>query len=297
MYFAISPLNVDAMVPALLAAFAEASGSNETPSLNFYALVDCAFDESIVKRSAKTGIAVYAGTSLAELGDVSPRVVALECEPSAREAQLRWLIRSCADMPMLSFIASPLSAAELASGLAGLVLARTPDGLEWPLRFADTRVLPSLLRTLDARQQHAHLPPLGHWWWPDRAGQLQVFRPSTAPLGSAGAGALALSEQQFAQMVADSEADTLLAQLYEARPELVRLHSPQDNHALVDQAVRLAQQRGFHAIPVQLRLAAIALLLGPGFAEQPDIAAALNSASSDDDLLQRLDHLPAHVWD
>ncbi|MGQ5524607.1 DUF4123 domain-containing protein [Chitinimonas sp. PSY-7] len=296
MYFAITPLDVEAIAPKLLAAFDAVKASNPASPPHFYALVDCAFDATIVNRAAKAGVAVYAGTDLAELGELSPRIVAMASERSSRETQLRSLLRSCATMPMFSFIASPLSAQALAQGFASMVMANTPDGLALTLRFADTRVLPALLATLTAQQQQTHLAMLSYWWWSDRDGQLQAFQHRNPPAASVTTEVLTLTDAQFAQLVTSGEADALLGQLYEARREMVRFHQPYENHALVEKAIRLVQARGWHSVPAQFRLASVALVIGEGFATVPEVAAAIKDATSADDLITRIDNLPAHVW-
>lgn len=87
---------------------------------------------------------------------------------------------------MLSLIASPLSVDELARHMQPYLIAMTPDTVEWPIRWGDTRALPGLLEVLPQSQRDHLLAPVRCWWSAGRDGALLCWEGaavSPAPAG------------------------------------------------------------------------------------------------------------------
>jgi len=295
MYFACTPPHIGLAAEALRTSFQERQAGNE--SLRLHAVVDCAFDAPLTRLARRTGASVGEGSHLDALKEHLPFVCPLE-EPPAHTviADLFAKARGC---PMLSFIAAPVDAAALAGRLQRLLIARTEDDTRWPLRFADTRVLPVLLGELNAPHGNgARLPAeVAAWWWPGRDGTLdgRSFASPTSRVANSDEDApeLAVDEAQFARMMNAAQADAIIAQLHQACPDILDGRLPHENHAHVKAALDLLPPRGFDGAGLHLRWAA----LGLGFRQDPRNVAVLKEAVAEsataDDLLARIDRIIA----
>ncbi|NHQ91343.1 DUF4123 domain-containing protein [Janthinobacterium lividum] len=143
--------------------------------------------------------------------DVSPLLLAYSA-PFSAPPEAPWLAR-CSGWPMLSAIATRESQAELASRLAAWCIIEA-DGQRFNFRFPDTRRLPAIHAALTPEQQAQLAGPAFSWSYIARDGhwrQLPVLRQDSAHAERP----VVLSEQQFASLVTDSEADEILAMLHE----------------------------------------------------------------------------------
>ena len=197
---------------------------------------------------------------------------------------------------MLSFVATPMPGIELADSLKQLAIARTADNTRWPLRFADTRVLPVLLAELRAaHNEPAFLANLPAWWWPGRDGSLEGrFADSgkRPPMQMEEVDdELPMDDPCFARMMDAAQADGVIDRLYQACPDLLQGHHPHEIHARVDAALTLLSQKGLDASSLQLRWAALCL----AFPAPPDSTAILQEtlarATTIDDLMKLIDEV------
>lgn len=167
--------------------------------------------------------------------DVSPFVLPFDAGDPAIEA----LLRACAGWPMLGVIATPEPWRELAARLAAWCVIEA-DGQRFNFRFADTRRLPAILKTLDPAQRRQFTGSAAHWHHIGRDGGWHTLSLD----GAAGsiASAPQLGEAQFAALVEDSRADEVLAGLAD-HPDR-GAYRPSQAHALISSALVPALQAG-----------------------------------------------------
>ncbi len=165
--------------------------------------------------------AVYQDTPLHTLEECAPFVGLIGPD------DLKRLFAHCNGTPFLSLICSTLDLTSLRKHLAQFSRAQTPDGLYHPTRFADTAVLPLLLRAMTAKQLTAFAQGIDAWYIVGRDGMLQPLpMPSQAqkapPHGDhVHPSSYTLSEQAMALVVDGTDADRMLCALGEEHPHLV----------------------------------------------------------------------------
>jgi hypothetical protein len=167
--------------------------------------------------------------------DVSPFVVPFDPEDRA----LRAVLRRCQGWPMVSVIESPEPWLDLAARLAAWCIVEV-DGQRFNFRFADTRRLPTILKTLGPAQRGQIAGPAVSWSHIGRDGSWHAL----ALDGSGGAIASdpQLDDAQFAALVDDSRADEVLARLatYPGRSS----YRSSQAHALISSALVPALEAG-----------------------------------------------------
>lgn len=167
--------------------------------------------------------------------DVSPFIVPFDPEDRA----LRAVLRRCQGWPMVSVIESPEPWPDLAARLAAWCIVEV-DGQRFNFRFADTRRLPAILKTLDRAQRGQFAGPAVSWSHIGRDGSWHRL----ALDGSGGAitSDPQLDGAQFAALVEDSRGDEVLARLA-THPGLATYRSSQA-HALISSALAPALKAG-----------------------------------------------------
>lgn len=152
-------------------------------------------------------------------------------------AQLARVLSRCSGWPMVSAIETSERIEDLTARLAAWCIVEN-DGQRFNLRYPDTRRLPGLWAVLTPLQRRTLAGPASNWCYMDRDGTWQALTLPQDPHSIADRPQL--DEQQFATMVADSEADEILALLRSRRrlPDI----KPSQQHALVQHALRLARR-------------------------------------------------------
>lgn len=167
--------------------------------------------------------------------DVSPFVLPL----ATHDRVLRSVLNACNEWPMVSVIATPEPWQDLAARLAAWCIVEA-DGQRFNFRFADTRRLPTILKTLNGEQRGQFAGLAASWSFIGRDGSWQ-----TLALDGAG-GSIAtdpqLSNAQFAVLVEESWADEVLARLAD-HPDRSAYRSSQA-HALISSALAPAKEAG-----------------------------------------------------
>lgn len=138
--------------------------------------------------------------------DVSPFIVPFD----PRDRVLRAVLHRCQGWPMVSVIESPEPWTDLAARLAAWCVVEV-DGQRFNFRFADTRRLPAILRTLAPAQRRQFAGPALSWSHIGRDGSWHTLTLDGS--GSAIASDPQLDDAQFAALVEDSRADEVLARL------------------------------------------------------------------------------------
>jgi hypothetical protein len=164
--------------------------------------------------------------------DVSPFLVRYHGTNPALNA----LLGKCSGFPMVSAIETIESQPELAARLAAWSVVQV-DGQHFNFRFPDTRRLQGIFDALTSKQRSEFAGPATRWSYVDRSGVWQELPVNGMP------GPIAaqpeLDDQQFAVLVADSEADEVIAML-QYRGHVTGQHSR--CYSSVSRALKIARR-------------------------------------------------------
>lgn len=302
MFFAINP-PLDTLPAHIAEEFAELREAlrrtQPQTSLRLYALVDGAFDESFFSVRYPRTVpphSLYADTALRALGMAAPHLMAAPDGAHEARGWLGHLFSATNGKPMLSLIASPLSANELARHMRPYLIAMTPDTVEWPVRWGDTRVLPGLLEALSESQRDHFLAPVRRWWSAGRDGDVLRWEGAAVLPAPTGFDKLPLSDESFAALVDAAEADSVLANLHDSQPDLFLAESPAECHARVARHLELASENGIYAAPARQHFSALALILADDFTQQPDMVELLRRTRQGASYHDEVAALPDEFW-
>ena len=154
------------------------------PISDVYALIDRAFDTTLsaglkhrFPHLAQQSLFkdLYTGTDLAAL---SPCLVEIPDIPQERLELITYLMRASNGKPMLSFLSAEKT--PLLEHLHTQLEAKDIQGRGFLLRFADTRALDLLLKTLTQPQRERLLFDGLQWWYWRRDGELRHIQGSRA---------------------------------------------------------------------------------------------------------------------
>lgn len=299
MYFAIDPIK-PAWPEHLLASLTQLTEAHPDAPVHCYLLVDASFDPALPTAHPwrRTGEgSLYDGTRLAGLKTVAPHLLRLPGKPESQLDWLQKLLAACAGKPMLSLLFSAIPADSLRAHLQPYLRARTADGLEWPVRWADTRVLPGLMAALLPEQRAHLLSPLYLWLTVDRQGDpIQWQGAGNAAPTPAGFDCWPLDESGFGKLVEDAEADSVLNQIEARRPDLLGHGSPASIHCTVSRQLALASRHGIDQTVDRLHFAMLGLIFAPGFYDAPAMRAALNRIGQGAQYQEQIAQLPEDFW-
>lgn len=299
MYFAIEPTHPEWAAQVHQVLTERCVLFPDTP-MHLFALVDGAFDEQLLGSHAwirQPKLSLYAQTALQGFGAAAPHLLTAPPLPAQQLPWLQKITAACAGKPMLSVLASPLDAQALQQHLRPYLVARTPDTLEWPLRWADTRVLPALLDALEKLHRQHFMAPLLAWWSARRDGGLcQWIGDATSTVDPAEFDKLPLSDAAFTALVDTAEADAVLANIYESQPDLLHRHSPAQSHASLVQHLKLASRHRIEAAPDRQHFCVLALSLKENFADHPAMATLLQNTRQGVAYQTAIAVLPPEFW-
>jgi hypothetical protein len=222
MDFASNP-RAEAAASHILGA-ADLSCQNSVWILVDAALVDAKRLKKVVASLRWNMVNALAGSALESFGSHAPQLIAISGDASDLASRLQRLIDIDKRAPAFSLIESTADVAELKNLCGYLALAQVDGDLRVHCRFADTRVLPHLLRALSATQLARVSSVITKWSWTDHLGELHQLANSTETATSAqvdAASHLELNMAQFNAMLDASEPDTMFSLLLENVPELV----------------------------------------------------------------------------
>lgn len=228
------------------------------PFFAIYVLIDTAFSETCITRYQKMHankhvMSLYAGTELNGLTAVSPYLVQLSSDPALRKQSLATLLRLTNGKPMISVLLSALDLESLKAHFSAFLQAETEDGQRFVLRFADTRILPVLIATLDQEPLAYLLSPIAHWLTIDRMGKLNRLLPLNGELHDTRVtppfSVLPLSDNQFSTLLDAAEPDAIIQHLQLIAPEHCSTFAPGCLHRFVDEQLQYATRFGVTGTP------------------------------------------------
>lgn len=297
MYFAQNPPS-----PGIPAEIADAIGAfgRQNNALRVYALIDCAHDEQFFASTYRRPAikqSLYEQTSLESLGRLAPFLLQA---PVQGDGLLNWLqdiFALCGQRPMLSIVCTGLDIDAFARHMRPYLVAITEDTMRWPVRWADTRVLPMLLAALTPPQRDHLLSPVYGWWAVDRKGEGIAWEGGqNARPEPAGFDQLPLRDAGFASLVEQAEPDAILAGIDEAQPDVLRDLSPAWCHARVASHLKIASAHGIESARDRHHFCVLALLLRDGFVSDPAIADVLNQTRLGGAYMPLVASLPQNFW-
>jgi hypothetical protein len=202
---------------------------------HMYLLIDGAFVPGIHRRFVQDRKALLFEALPGcgdETRDVSPFLVPFVPD----DAQFARTLRRCERWPMVSLIETTESLPELAARLAAWCVVEA-DGQRFNLRFPDTRRLPLMYQTFDKVQRAQFAGPAARWSYIARNGKWCELTIEGAVQEIASNPSL--TDQQFAALVEDSQADETMANL--AVWGYAVYERPSESHARISSAIATAK--------------------------------------------------------
>lgn len=213
------------------------------PAAQAFALVDCAFNEqchATIRKYNPPSRSLYdlSDKPSKQLQAVSPTLIPLTSDIAHA---CRDVIALTDGLPMLSIIVTPESLDELALRLAPWCIVNA-DGQAFVFRFPDTRRLPGIIDVLTPEQHGAIFGPAHAWIYRTRDAhwaELPLSESSCPPAEN-----IKLDADQYAQLISESEADEILADLNLNTPALMNRYLPAEAHELAAFGLKRANRYG-----------------------------------------------------
>lgn len=186
-------------------------------------------------------------------------------------APLQLLLRKTDGRPALSFIAARNGAEMLFQPLFWLAVANTDDEQEFHCRFADTRVLPVLLESLNPLQRDVLAREIAEWMWIARDAKL-CKRAFQLPIAASSDGApesFDVDAAQYTSLINSAEPDMIFQMIAEEMPDILPDEAP---HATHERLVRLldgARGRGIQDFPDLFQYCITGMLSADDFDRHP----------------------------
>lgn len=299
MYFAVNPCAPD-LPEQILATLMQLRERFPAAPLHCYLLVDASFDQALLdtfpwRRAVECSL--YDGMRLEGLKEVAPHLARLPDESDKQRSWLQQLVDACDGKPMLSMLISAISAEQLREHFKPYLLARSEDSLEWPVRWADTRTLPGLIGALTDQERRHLLSPLYAWIATSRQGEMIHWQGEGNPHPEpADFDCWPLDEARFGKPVAEAEADAVLSQIDDRRPDLLVIDRPAEIHARVARQLAIASRHKLSGAPHRLHFAMLGLIYAPTFVDDPLMRAMLARVEQGRDYQEQIRQLPPTFW-
>lgn len=229
------------------------------------ALVDTKRLFTALRLASWTAVNALGSSPLSVFGDQAPQLILLQDALTIQQG-LKRVISIDKAAPAVSAFKSRASVAELQLVFAYLAQPRIDSDLQVHCRFADTRVLASLLSTLSPAQMRRVAGIIDAWQWFARGGHIERWSSEHA-VESATETAdtdqrLHLTSQQFANMLDASEADTIFTLLLDKTPELVPAERRGEFHARLQRQLEVATTLAVTQHPDRLQFIVLSLTCG-----------------------------------
>ncbi|GGZ05396.1 DUF4123 domain-containing protein [Pseudoduganella plicata] len=298
MYFAFEKLSGTALEELIIAVSTQMAYSPGAPHYA-YALVDCAFDENLLSHAGLKKllrISLYEGTRLSGFGAASPFLIRLPDGGREKADSIKLLARLCSGRPMWSIIVAGISLDELKSHFEPFLLARCTDGLAWPVRWADSRVIRPLLNAIKEIYSKDLTDPFHAWLLPTRSGTVQILPGAAAQRPVLNYVEMYLTDSQINLIVEECEPDAVIAQISKTQPDILAKHAPGVLYDLVEQQLRQGSQIGLSAAPLRLHFSIFPLILNPGFEKHPEFLKFLENITKGAAYYDEIEKLSTEFW-
>lgn len=298
MYFANNPVDKSFCSSMVQAFFKE---KEKFTNLRMHALVDAAFDEygfaQLMEVFTAQAIPVYADTLYSGAMEVGPHLIEINISNSRdAEDEVNQLLALRANRPMLSFVITPLDANGLAKNWCPFVSAQLEDASIYMLRFADTRVLYSLISVLTPEQFAHFLPEKTQIWMPARSGH-RITTESKASPSSSFLPQLVLSNRQFNELMNNAEPDAVIERLTQEGSKKYAAVTGADLHEFVKSQIQRASNYYITQTPDLVTYCELAWTMGADFDQDPEVNIALLHVTPAHRLLNVLPGIPQMTWD
>jgi hypothetical protein len=179
--------------------------------------------------------------------------------------------------PAYSWVQTRATADAPLTAFSYLALLQVDGDLPLHCRFADTRVLPELLRVLTPAQTAPVAAAITSWHWIDRHGDIRTWLAAGIGEGqptqvSESETLLELDARQFQKMLDASEPDTLFALLTETAPELIPAEQGGALHTQIAAHLADANRLGIVQAPDRLQFVILSLSCRKQFFEHPALS-------------------------
>jgi hypothetical protein len=229
-----------------------------------------------VERHGLSLTSTLADTPLAAYGEAAPHLIPAPSDAAKAAALLRALVQIDPCAPAYSWVQTRATADAPLTAFSYLALLQVDGDLPLHCRFADTRVLPELLRTLTPKQTAPVAAAITSWHWFDRHGDAQTWLAAATDNGqpqmSEGETLLELDARQFQKMLDASEPDTLFALLTETAPELIPAEQGGALYTQIAAHLDDANRLGVVQAPDRLQFVALCLSCRKQFFEHPALS-------------------------
>ena len=194
-------------------------------------------------------------------------------------------------------LASPCKTRELAEHFRPYLIGRTEDGMEWPIRWADTRVLPHFIQALPKDIRTSLLRVVVVWGATSRDGAACFWYEERLDVPPPRFDKLPLSDAMFAQFVDIAEAEAVVAKIDELQPAMLRARQPSDCHRLVTRQLAIADQFNMQQARVRQHFSMLAFMLREEFVFDTEMQRLLGRFRDSANYDAEISDLSDHFWD
>jgi hypothetical protein len=214
-----------------------------------FALLDGVIDASVLKRlahllDASNHVKLFSGTFAAAAEKYSPVLIDLAQAQAGNVKFIDRLLRCCNGTPMLSFLYTDVSLAELSAHLKEILMVKTADEQAFFLRYTDVRILPEFFSVLTLQQRRAFLGATHQWLMVNHRDELIAL---TEPITDQAVMdyPLSLDEKQYVQLMDRTAPYAIVAQLEELSARFSTAFSLGERIEFVLTHSKIAKDHGF----------------------------------------------------
>lgn len=215
-----------------------------------------------------------------------PWLITLPSDGSSLERLVANSVRWASEHHAASWFTSKHPPHEAAAALASRLDANLPDGLRVVLRYADARVLLSLVAVLEGAQAQAFFGFASAWWCLDRQMHLISVWDRHLQVMALGQQAterlvnLQFTPAQQAALLEASEPDAVIGLLRQQEENEIDSLPPGPRHALVRWLIGRSREFGVQATADYALLCLVALQHGESFMDEPIWRTALEQVKA-----------------
>ncbi|TCV81098.1 DUF4123 domain-containing protein [Sulfurirhabdus autotrophica] len=273
MYFANDFKTANVLIETLLIKIAE------RPSSQWMALVDMAFDyEGKQLRWLSESVKLYDCDEMGQFLEVSPVLLPLSSNNLAQlRKEISALYLHCKGRPMLSFIATPSTAHEVSEAWRHFLKVKTEDEQSFVLRFADTRVLPALAKSLRPKSWSGLTHRLDAWVVINRVGELEQL-----PFVSHESELLdkiTLSAEELSSLIDQGQPDAIIDVLAEQMPDLLPVTNRAEFFQRIVEMCAFAKDFSVTAFPDYVALAILSCVTDGKALADPELKQMLEQGA------------------